>query len=282
MPRLFCFGLGYCALHYVRSAKVENAAGTVRDNPQSRIVAGVRVFPFDPSDTELRAALADSDRVLVSVPPDAEGDPVLRHFRDAFPRGASIVYLSSLGVYGDYAGAMVTEESECRPHSARSRARLEAEREWTRFAEARGSPLTVLRLAGIYGPQRNALAQVKRGEARRIAKPGQVFNRIHVADIAQAIGAAFKSKQSGIFNVADDEPSPPGDPIVFAAQLTGFPTPPEVPFEQARLTMSAMALSFYEECRRADNSRMKSVLVIDLLYPSYREGLRALFEAGEF
>ncbi len=281
MPRLFCFGLGYCALHYLRAAKTENAAGTVRDKEKSRTPSGIHEFAFDPSDAELRAALADSDRVLVSVPPDAQGDPVLRHFCNAFPHGTSIVYLSSLGVYGDYAGAVVTEESACRPQSARSRARLDAEREWTRFAQASGSPLIILRLAGIYGPQRNGLAQVKRGEAHRIAKPGQVFNRIHVADIAQAIAAAFESKQAGIFNVADDEPSPPGDPIVFSAKLLGVPAPPEIPFERARLTMSAMALSFYEECRRADNSRMKSALGVDLLYPSYREGLRALFEAGE-
>jgi nucleoside-diphosphate-sugar epimerase len=282
MSRLFCFGLGFCAVYYLGWADVALAAGTVREKPQSRASQGIRVFVFDPSDTKLHAAIAKSDRVLVSVPPNAEGDPVLRHFRDALPRDASIVYLSSLGVYGDYAGAVVTEESECRPHSVRSRARLQAEHDWARFAEASGSTLTILRLAGIYGPQRNTLTHLKNGAARRIAKPGQVFNRIHVGDIAQAIGAAFESKQAGIFNVADDEPSPPGDPIVFAARLLGVATPPEIPFEQARLTMSPMALSFYEECRRADNTRMKSALGVGLLYPSYREGLQALFEAGDF
>src|SRR5581483_3173657 len=101
-------------------------------------------------------------------------------------------------------------------------------------------PLTILRLAGIYGPRRNALAQIKNGAAKRIGKPGQVFNRIHVADIAQAIGAAFGLKHAGIFNIADDAPSPSGDPIVFAAQLLGVAPPPEIPFEQARLTMSTM------------------------------------------
>jgi nucleoside-diphosphate-sugar epimerase len=281
MPRLFCFGLGYCALHYLRAAKIENAAGTVREQPPS-VAPGVRAFRFDPSSSELRAALAESDRILVSVPPDADGDPVLRGFAGALRRGAAIVYLSSLGVYGDYAGAAVTEASECRPQFPRSRARLDAERAWVQYAEAQGSRLVILRLAGIYGPQRNALAQVKRGEARRIAKPGQIFNRIHVADIAGAIGAAFERDANGIFNIADDEPSPPGEPILFAAQLLRVPPPPEIPFEQARLTMSPMALSFYQESRRADNTRMKSALGVRLRYPTYREGLRALFESGEF
>jgi nucleoside-diphosphate-sugar epimerase len=282
MPQLFCFGLGYCALHYLRAARIESAAGTVRDRAQDGVLPGLRTFPFDRSCEELRAALAESGRVLVSVPPDAEGDPVLRSFGDALRPGAVIVYLSSLGVYGDYGGAVVTEESECRPQFARSRARLQAEREWMRYAQSRDSRLLILRLAGIYGPQRNALAQVSRSEARRIAKPGQVFNRIHVADIAGAIAAAFEWRESGIFNIADDEPSPPGDPILFAAQLLGVPAPPEIPFDAARRTMSPIALSFYEECRRADNSRMKSVLGVDLQYPSYREGLRALFEAGDY
>ena len=281
MNRLFCFGLGYCAMHYVRSARVDGAAGTVRERPHGA-PAHVRIFTFDPADAELRSALAASERILVSVPPDADGDPVLRAFAKALPRRASIVYLSSLGVYGDHAGAVVTEDSECRPQSARSRARLDAEHAWTAHAASGDSRLSILRLAGIYGPGRNALIQVKNGQARRIAKPGQVFNRIHVADIAQAIGAAFESNASGIFNIADDEPSPPGDPIVFAAKLLGVPAPPEIPFDQARPGMSPMALSFYEECRRADNARMKTALGVRLRYPSYREGLRALFEDGSF
>jgi nucleoside-diphosphate-sugar epimerase len=282
MPQLFCFGLGYSALHYLRSAKVEGAAGTVREPAPHNDKSGARAFTFDTSDAALRLAIRESERVLVSIPPDADGDPVLRHFSDSLRPDACIVYLSSLGVYGDYAGAVVTEKSECRPRFPRSRARLAAELAWTRLAEHSGSRLVILRLAGIYGPQRNALAQVKRREARRIAKPGQIFNRIHVADIAQTIDASFESGARGVFNAADDEPSPPGDPIAFAAKLLGAPPPPEIPFEQARQTMSPMALSFYEECRRADNARMKSVLGVRLRYPTYREGLQALFDGGQY
>ncbi len=281
MPRLFCFGFGYSALHYLHSAHVENAAGTARKLTPHRD-APAQVFVFNPADSDLRSVIAESDSILVSIPPDVDGDPVLRHFADNLRPDVSIVYLSSLGVYGDYAGAVVSEQSECRPQFPRSRARLNAEQAWTRFSERNGSRLVILRLAGIYGPQRNALAQVRRGEARRIAKVGQIFNRIHVADIAQTIDAAFVSGASGIFNVADDEPSPPGDPILFAARLLGVAPPPEIPFEQARRTMSPTALSFYEECRRADNARMKSFLGIRLRYPTYREGLRALFECGAY
>jgi nucleoside-diphosphate-sugar epimerase len=136
--------------------------------------------------------------------------------------------------------------------------------------------VAILRLAGIYGPGQNALVQVARGTARRIVKPGQVFNRIHVADIAQAIDAAFTRRADGVFNVADDEPTPPGDPIVFAAKLLGVAPPPEIPFEQARKAMSEMALSFYAENRRVKNEKLKVALGVTLAYPSYREGLTAL------
>ena len=279
---LFCFGLGYSALHFLRQTEAAPVCGTVRDASVPIDVAGVRTFAFDPDDAQLRDALAASNRILVSIPPDEHGDPVLRHFSGALPRGATIVYLSSLGVYGDAQGATVTEASECRPQFPRSQARLAAEGAWATAAQTAGARLAILRLAGIYGPQRNALAAIKRGEARRIDKPGQVFNRIHVADIAQAIDAAFAKHAAGVFNVADDEPRPPGDPIVFAAELLGVAPPPEIPFEEARRSMSPMALSFYEECRRADNTKMKTMLGVRLRYPTYREGLRALFESREF
>jgi nucleoside-diphosphate-sugar epimerase len=238
----------------------------------------LRAVTFDPANAELRDALSQATRVLVSIPPDEDGDPVLRNFARALPRNAGIVYLSSLGVYGDAGGATVTEQSPCRPQFPRSVARLTAERAWVEAAERAGARLAILRLAGIYGPGRNALAALRRGEAHRIAKPGQVFNRIHVDDIAQAIGAAFVRDASGVFNVADDEPSPPADPIAFAAGLLGVTPPPEISFDEARATMSPMALSFYEECRRADNTKLKTALGVRLRYPTYREGLRALYD----
>ena len=191
----------------------------------------------------------------------------------------SVVYLSTVGVYGDQRGAWVDEETTPRPDSERARERLAVEQAWQAFGERSGKAVAILRLAGIYGPGRNALVQIARGEARRIVKPGQVFNRIHVGDIAQAIDAAFAHNANGIFNVADDEPTPPADPIAFAAQLLGRDPPPEIRFEDAVPSMSPMALSFWQDCRRVHNGKLKRELGVELDYPTYREGLRALFEA---
>ena len=232
---------------------------------------------------ELKAAIGEADFALVSVPPGENGDPVLAACGDALahaPQLRSIVYLSTVGVYGDRGGAWVDEQTPPKPSSARSRERLAAELAWQELGARRGIAVAILRLAGIYGPGQNALVQIARGKARRIVKHGQIFNRIHVGDIAQAIDAAFAGAASGIFNVADDEPSPPGDPIAFAAQLLSVEPPPEIPFEQAAPSMSPMALSFWQECRRVRNAKLKRELGVTLRYPTYREGLRALFNAN--
>ena len=172
----------------------------------------------------------------------------------------------------------VDEETPPRPDSERAGERLAVEQAWQTFGRRSHKAIAILRLAGIYGPGRNALVQIARGEARRIVKPGQVFNRIHVADIAQAIDAAFARDANGIFNVTDDEPTPPADPTVFAAQLLGRDPPPEIQFEDVVSLMSPMALSFWQDCRRVRNSKLKRKLGVTLDYPTYREGLRGLFE----
>ena len=169
-----------------------------------------------------------------------------------------------------------TKKRQRGPARARSRERAAAEQAWQKLAARTGAAAVILRLAGIYGPGQNALVQVASGKARRIVKAGQVFNRIHVADIAQAIDAAFARKASGIFNVADDEPSPAGEPLAFAAQLLGRDSPPEIGFAEAAPSMSPMALSFWQDCRRVKNDKLKHQLGVTLLYPTYREGLRAL------
>jgi nucleoside-diphosphate-sugar epimerase len=189
-----------------------------------------------------------------------------------------VVYLSTVGVYGDHGGGWVDEATPPKPGSPRGRERLAAEAAWQELGRRLGIAVAILRLAGIYGPGQNALVQIARGKARRIVKPGQIFNRIHVGDIAQAVDAAVTRAASGIFNVTDDEPSPPGDPIAFAAQLMGVPPPPEIPFDDASPSMSPMALSFWRECRRVKNDRLKRELGVVLRYPTYREGLRALWE----
>jgi len=293
MATLLCFGLGYSAQHYLASygGRYERVWATVRDSERtaelnSSAQSGITALAFDGTvaSADLRAAIAQAEAVLVSVPPDASGDPVLAIRGEALMRAArlrSIVYLSTVGVYGNYDGAWVDEASECRPSDERNRQRLAAERAWQDLGVRTGVPVAILRLAGIYGPGRNALENVRRSAAKRIAKPGQVFNRIHVTDIAQAIDAAFKCRSSGVFNVADDEPTPPGDPIVFAARLLGVEPPQEIPFAQARAAMTEFAASFYAEAKRVRNVKLKSVLGVKLQYTTYREGLSALHNDGD-
>ena len=290
MPQLICLGLGYSAEHYVAAfgCKFDRIAGTMRSQERAAVLnayeAGrLRAIVFDgkASTPELRQAIIAADAALISIPQDGDGDPVLRRCGDALMQAGqlrAIVYLSTVGVYGDRGGEWVDEETPPSADSARAQGRLAAERAWQDFGARRGIAVAILRLAGIYGPGRNALLQVARGGARRIVKPGQIFNRIHVADIAQAIDAAFARKASGIFNVADDEPSPPGDPLAFAAKLLGVAPPPEIPFAEAAPSMSPLALSFWQECRRVRNDRLKRELGVALRYPTYREGLRALFD----
>ncbi len=292
---LICFGLGYSAEHFVEEfgqKKFDRIVGTVRNaeraaalnaHPSGRLTALIfdgSLFDGSLATPDLRSAIAEADAALVSVPPDENGDPVLRACGDVLARAQrlrGIVYLSTLGVYGDHGGAWVDEATPPQPGVARSRDRLAAEQAWLDFGAHHGIAVAILRLAGIYGPGQNALVQIARGSARRIVKPGQVFNRIHVGDIAQAIDAAFARRASGIFNVADDEPTPTADPIVFAAQLLGVEPPPEIPFEEAAPTMSPLALSFWQACRRVKNDKLKRDLGVSLRYPTYREGLRALF-----
>jgi len=290
MPTLICFGLGYSAEYFAGmfGQKFGRIAGTVRGAERAAILNAyddgrltALLFDGKTAAPDLRHAVGEAELVLVSVPPDDNGDPVLRTLGDTLSQAKhlrSIVYLSTVGVYGDCGGAWVDEAAPAKPGSARGRARLAAEQAWQELGARRGIAIAVLRLAGIYGPGQNALIQVARGKARRIVKPGQVFNRIHVGDIAQAIDAAFARQASGIFNVADDEPTPPGELVAFAAQLLGVESPPEIRFEDAAPTMSPIALSFWQECRRVRNGALKRTLGVRLLYPTYREGLRALFE----
>ncbi len=302
--RLFVFGLGYSARAVVRRMRpqLDAVSGTTRDAEKLSEIEALGVTPllFDGAGTNAAAhfifppsptvpgkgggkakSLFDANHILVSIPPDENGDPVLRHFREelAAAKPKALVYLSTVGVYGDHGGAWVDEASECRPVSKRARLRVAAEEEWRRFGEATGIPVAILRLAGIYGPGRGPFKKIRAGTARRIVKPGQVFNRIHVGDIAQIVEAAFERRASGIFNGVDDEPAPPEDVLLYASELLGAPPPPEVAFEAAEL--SPMARSFYGESKRVRNDRIKRELGVALAYPTYREGLKAVLAASE-
>lgn len=284
MQNVFCLGLGYSAHSFVAAYgdRIGRIAGSVRSASKRQMLAdrGVDAFVFDgqphPGVTD---AIRAADALLVSAPPAELAAATAAMLTPG--QTPAVVYLSSLSVYGDHGGAEIDEDAALTATSVRGRERIASEEAWRQFGRDTGSPVAILRLAGIYGPGRNALNTVAKGEARRIVKPGQVFNRIHVADIAQAIAAAFERRADGVFNGADDEPAPPQDVIAYAANLLGVAPPPEIPFAEAERTMSPMARSFYAESKRALNRRLKSGLGVTLRYPTYREGLDALFAARD-
>lgn len=278
---LFVFGLGYSAQHFIaRHAQgIAHVSGTVRTPEKVRALSQsdlpVDALLFDDR-AQIEARLHEADAVLVSIAPD-NGDAALRLYRDAIvaaPNLTRIVYLSTIGVYGDHGGAWIDETAPLRPVSNRNRARVDAENEWLALAtETRR--VFVLRLAGIYGPGRNQIEKLREGTARRIVKEGQVFNRIHVEDISRTIGACLATNVSGgVFNVTDDEPAPPQDVVTYGAELLGIDPPPEVPFVQA--DFSPMALSFWGQNKRVANRRLREDLKVELACPTYREGLRSL------
>ena len=286
---LFVFGLGYTARQFIAMyrERFTGVCGTSRspDKLHGLEAEGVEAFRFDATgyDPRILDRLAATDAVLVSVPPAGDADPVLEAFSEAIaaaPRLRWVGYLSTVGVYGNADGGWVDETTPPNPASARARHRIAAERRWLDLGERSSFAVQIFRLAGIYGPGRNALLKVADGTAKRIVKPGQVFNRIHTADIAGVLKASLEHpSRNAIYNVADDEPGPPQDVIAYAAELLGVEPPPEVPFEEAE--QSPMARAFYADTKRVRNARIKTDLGVTLRYPTYRHGLRALFEAGE-
>jgi nucleoside-diphosphate-sugar epimerase len=285
--RVFFFGLGYCARRLIQREPWIEASGTTRTAEAVSALRreGVEAYQFDGAEAEtgLEQALSKAEAIVVSIAPRDGAGATVERFGPAIavaPTLRRIVYYSTIGVYGDHGGAWVDETSATRTRTARGLARLEDEARWTAAAGARGAEADILRLAGIYGPGRNALVNLRRGEARRIVKPGQVFNRAHVDDIAQISSLALTHGVEGaIWNVADDEPAPPQDVIAYAAALLGLDPPPEEAFEGA--TLSAMAREFYADNKRVSIAKAKAELRFAPAYPTYREGLKALSEAGE-
>lgn len=283
--RLFIFGLGYSGLAIAAAARAAgwSVAGTVRTAAKAEGLRaqGLDAHVFDGTRPIDPATLRDCAHVLCTIAPGSGGDPALGASAAALRAARWLGYLSTTGVYGDHGGAWVDEDTPPRPAQPRSVERLAAERAWQALGKDGAAAVTLFRLPGIYGPGRSALDQVRAGSARRIDKPGQVFSRIHVDDIAGAVMAALaRDATGGTYNVADDLPAPSGDVIAYACELLGQTVPPAIPWEQAEPTLSAMARSFYAESRRVRNDRMKRDLGVVLRYPTYREGLQAILRGG--
>jgi len=250
--------------------------GTTRSSEKQAEIVATGVEPLIWPGDDLAPLLGAVSNILLSAAPGPEGDPVLPALADqmsaAAPRLRWVAYLSTTGVYGDHGGDWVDEATPLTPSTRRGAARVQAEAAWGAIPNL---PLHIFRLAGIYGPGRGPFAKVRAGTARRIIKPGQVFSRVHVADIAQALELSLRAPQPGeIYNLCDDDPAPPQDVIGHAAELLGLPLPPEENFDHAE--MSPMARSFYAESKKVRNDHAKTALGWQPIYPDYRAGLAAL------
>lgn len=282
--RLFIFGLGFSGLEIAKLARAEGwtVAGTCTTEEKARRLreAGIEAHRFDGTAPLSPDAFGEPSHVVCTIAPGEPGDPALRTCRDLLGRAHWLGYLSTTGVYGDHEGGWVDETTAPLPTQTRSRQRLAAEQGWRDLAAETGAALHLLRLPGIYGPGRSTLDRVRDGTARRIDRPGQVFSRIHVEDLAaSAMKALARATGTEIWNVADDLPASNADVIAYACELLGRPVPPAIPWEEAAPAMSAMARSFYSESRRVRNDKLKRELGVALRYPTYREGLKAIAAA---
>ena len=283
---LLSFGHGFSARALGQRLLAEGwrVIGTTRSPDKARRLAAEGVEPLIWPGTDMGPALALATHIVISTAPDDDGDPVLAELTGEIVAQAEhlawLGYLSTTGVYGDHRGGWVDETTPLTPATRRGRQRVLAEGQWQALAEATGLPLHIFRLAGIYGPGRGPFAKVRRGTARRIIKPDQVFSRIHVEDIAEVLGASIARPNPGaVYNVCDDEAAPPEDVLAYAADLLGVALPPEEDYATAEMT--PMARSFYAESKRVRNDRIKQELGVRLHYPTYRAGLDALFALEE-
>ncbi|MDK9695905.1 MAG: NAD(P)-dependent oxidoreductase [Siculibacillus sp.] len=285
---LLVLGWGYSARHGAACLKddLRSLVTTARDPAKAERLAanGLDVIRLADrqADARLAAAVARASHVLVSAGPSEAGDPFLARLEGAIRAAAAagtlrwIGYLSTVGVYGNADGGFVDETTVPEPASDRTRWRIAAESGWAALGRDLGVPVAILRLAGIYGPGRNAFINLEKGTARRIIKSGQMFNRIRVEDIGRAIAAAARTRLDGVLNVTDDEPAPPQLPIEFAARLMGIEPPAEVPYDEAEF--SPLARSFWGESKRVGNAKLRA-LIGDLAHPTHREGLTQLWES---
>jgi nucleoside-diphosphate-sugar epimerase len=276
------FGLGYTGTALAAAAASAGLPVTVISRQDGAAVPpGTQFAPFH----HPGAVLATATHLVATAAPGDEGDPVLARHAAAIAAAPAlrwIGYMSTTGVYGDRGGAWVDEATPPAPSSERGRRRVEAERDWTAIRP--DAAVDLLRLAGIYGPGRSVLDDVRAGRARRIDKPGHQFGRIHRDDIAGALLAAIQQQRPPgprVLNGSDDEPAASADVIAEAARLLGLPVPPLIPFAEAQPGMSAMARSFWADNRKVRSEQTQRSLGRPWLYPNYREGLAAILAAEQ-
>jgi len=284
--RLFVFGLGYVGAAFANALRARGwaVAASARNPGQAEALRARGVEAVDPADRDAMArALTGVNAILITAPPGPDGCPALESIVPALAQAQAfpdwIGYLSTTGVYGDFDGRWVFETSPLKAQSVEGARRVGAERDWQEVGRGMGLTVAIFRLPGIYGPGRSALDRLRAGEGRRIVKPGQVFSRIHVDDIVLGLLASLdKPRAGGVYNLVDDEPAPPQDVMEHAARLLDVPVPPDLPFNE--LGLSPATRRFYAENKRVSNARAKAELGWRPAYPTYREGLAAILQAG--
>jgi len=285
--QLFCFGYGYSCEYLARELLKEGGwtiSGTTRDQDKKRDLRkkGIKahIFDFDKPIPDPLYILSDVTHLLLSIPPDEDGDPCYNQYLQdiiSLKNLEWVGYLSTTGAYGDRDGGWVDETSEARPTTKRGSRRWKAEQKWLSLFKKHKIPVHIFRLAGIYGPGRSALDSIRAGVARRIDKPGHAFSRIHVEDVAQILKKSIENPKGGeVYNLCDDMPAPSHEVIEYACQLLGMKVPPLIPIEDADL--APIALSFYKDNKRIKNDKIKTELGVELKYLDYKEGLRNCFE----
>ncbi|MEL6825258.1 MAG: NAD-dependent epimerase/dehydratase family protein [Pseudomonadota bacterium] len=270
---LFLLGPGYSG-HALARIWPGQTYGTVRSERSRESLADSLIEPLDINQQDALIRRVGGAHLVISAPPTEGGCPAFDLIGAYAASARSVTYLSTTGVYGDLQGGWAMEWTPTNPTSERARRRVRAEQLW----QAASDTVRIVRLPGIYGPGRSALDRVRAGKARRIVRKGQVFSRIHVNDIATGLKALLESRCIGVFHICDDAAAPPQDVIAYASDLLQVAPPPDVPFEQADL--SDMARSFYSECKRVSNAKIKAATGWRPLYPTYREGLKAIQAAG--
>ena len=291
--KLFCFGYGYTSTFLGEALKKSGAdwvlSGTTRSTAKRDRLkeSGIETYIFDKEKPmgDPNLYLKNTTHLLLSVPPDKDGDFVFEYHAEdivrQMPNLKWVGYLSTTGVYGDRDGAWVDETAEVRPNSIRGTRRAIAEEQWLSLLRDEGLPVHIFRLAGIYGPGRSAIDSVRVGIARRIVKPGHAFCRVHVDDLVSTLLTSMNNPNPGqVYNIADDEAAPSHEVIAYASRLLGKEPPPIVRFEDANL--APITLSFYSDNKRVDNSKIKEQLGVSFKYPNYRVGLEACLSAEEF
>ena len=281
IPELFIYGLGFSGQALARrmQAKGWAVSATARTEDKAAALIGLNITPVNPADPDaMTAAMGRAKAILITAPPGPDGCPALQQIVPALARSGAfpdwIGYVSTTGVYGDQGGGWVFENSPLRASSPEGARRVGAERDWLQVGQGMGLSVMVFRLPGIYGPGRSAFDRLRAGDARRVIKPGQVFSRIHVEDIASGLAASIaRPRAGGIYNLCDDEPAPPQDVIAYAARLAHLALPPEVGIE----SLSPMAKRFYAENKRVSNALAKQELGWKPAYPTYRQGLDAIW-----